>query len=214
MELEKLIDSAPEKIKKYFLHKKYEKNENIILPNEELNSFYILIKGSVKLFKDSYSGTLEIVYLQNSTTCFGEVEMFSNKSCSWGLKAKTACKMLLVPKEYVYEWMKLDFNFNLFLMKQLSEKLTGANSLLERVYFFGIKDRILISIYSHHKKNDLNILTKDQLLFEVCAPVRSLNRSIEKCIEDGFFDYNEKQFTINSLDKLEKHVNKIGILTV
>lgn len=211
MELKKLIDSAPEKVKEYFVYKNYEKEEVIILPKEKMNCLYILTEGTVKLFKDSYSGTLETAYLQKSKACFGEVEIFYSKSSSLGIKAETNCKILIVPKEYVYEWMKLDFNFTSFLMKQLSEKLIGANTLLERVYFFGIKDRILISIYSHYKKNNLNSLTKDYLSFEVCAPIRSLNRSIGKCIEEGFIDYKEKQFVINSLEKLEKYLNKFDL---
>lgn len=211
MELKKLIDSAPEKVKKYFVYKNYEKEERIFLQNEKINSLYILTEGTVKLFKDSYTGTLETAYLQKSKACFGEVEIFNDIPSTLGIKTETNCKMLMVPKEYVYEWMKLDFNFTSFLMKQLSKKLIGAGTLLEKVYFFGIKDRILINIYTHYKKNDLNALTKDYLSFEVCAPIRSLNRSIEKCIEEGFIDYREKRFVINSLEKLEKYINKFDL---
>ncbi|HYE82175.1 MAG TPA: hypothetical protein VEG39_08415 [Clostridia bacterium] len=48
-------------------------------------------------------------------------------------------------------------------------------------------------------------MTKQKLSEEVCTPIRSLNRSIRECIEEGFITYKDKSFHIADRTKLEEH---------
>ena len=69
-----------------------------------------------------------------------------------------------------------------------------------------VKDRILVSMHNHHKVGDLDRMTKHILSSEVHAPIRSLNRSVAQCINEGFISYKNKQFSISSIERIEKHL--------
>jgi len=102
--------------------------------------------------------------------------------------------------------MKIDFNFNFYIIKQLASKLTISSDTTAKLLLLTVKDRILLSIHNHYKIGDLDNLTKRILSSEVCAPIRSLNRSIAQCINEGTISYKDKKFTINSIEEIEKYL--------
>jgi len=102
--------------------------------------------------------------------------------------------------------MKIDFNFNLYIMKQLASKLTSSSDTTAKLSLLTVKDRILLSIHNHYKIGDLDNLTKQILSSEVCAPIRSLNRSIAQCINEGLISYKNKKFAITSIEEIEKYL--------
>lgn len=207
MDLKKLVYNAPEHIKKEFIYKKHEKGSLIIFPNEENNFLYILTNGSAEVYWQSYAGAMISLYIFNSYSCFGELEIFNKEIKTLSVIAKTNCETIAIHKKYVYEWMQIDFDFSFYIVEQLAEKLINSSNNAVKVSFLTVKDRILSSIYTHFKIGDLNNLTKQALSSEVCAPIRSINRSIAQCIDDGFINYEDKRFSVKSIDKLEKYLD-------
>ncbi|BFH64304.1 hypothetical protein PAJ34TS1_48960 [Paenibacillus azoreducens] len=102
--------------------------------------------------------------------------------------------------------MKIDFNFNLYIIKQLASKLILSSETVTRLSLLTVKDRILLSIHNHYKIGDLEHLTKQTLSSEVCAPIRSLNRSIAQCIDEGLINYRDKKFSVYSINEIEKYL--------
>ncbi|MFA1736108.1 hypothetical protein [Lysinibacillus fusiformis] len=91
-------------------------------------------------------------------------------------------------------------------MKQLASKLTLSSDTTAKLSLLTVKDRILLSIHNHYKIGDLDYLTKQILSSEVCAPIRSLNRSISQCINEGLINYKNKKISIRSLEELANHL--------
>lgn len=209
MKLQELIDNAPGYIKKNFIHRKYKKGSFIIHPYEENKYLYIIIDGSAEVYNQTYAGTILSLYQYNSYSCFGEIEIFNKEIKTLGVIAKTNCEVIVIHKNIVYEWMKSDFNFTLYILEQLSTKLILSSDSLSKISLLTIKDRILCSIHTHYKIGDLDKLSKHKLANEVCAPIRSLNRSIAKCIQENYINYKDKKFTVISTKKLEKHVESL-----
>lgn len=203
--LKYLMDTAPSEVRSNFINKKYRKGSNIMLPNNNNDYLYIIVDGKAEVYREDYSGALISIYNYNSYNLFGELELFNEKIITFGITAKTDCEIILVHKSLVYEWMKNDFNFTKYILEQLSLKLVESSSTALRLSLLSIKDRILYSIYTHNKIGDLKDLTKEKLSQEVYAPIRSLNRSIKECIEDGYIIYKDKKFYITQIDKLEKY---------
>lgn len=206
MNLQEIVNNAPESIKKKFIHRKYKKGNIIIQPYEENNYLYILVNGSAEVYRQTYAGAMISLYIYNSYSCFGEVEIFNNGIKTLGIIAKTNCEIIIIHKKNVYEWMKIDFNFTFYMLEQLAAKLISSSDTSARLSLLTVKDRILCSIYAHYKIGDLDSLTKQTLSSEICAPIRSLNRSVNDCINEEYIDFKEKRFTVNSIEKLEKHV--------
>jgi CRP-like cAMP-binding protein len=209
MDLQELVNNAPENIKKEFIYRKYKKGSFIIQPYEENNYLYILIDGSAEVYRQNYAGTMISLYLYNSYSCFGEVEIFNNNIKTLGVIAKINCETITIHKKNVFEWMRTDFNFTFYIVEQLAAKLISSSDVTSKLSFLIVKDRILCSIYAHYKIGDLDSLTKQLLSSEVCTPIRSLNRSISQCINEKYIDFKEKKFTVNSIEKLENYVENL-----
>ncbi len=207
MDLKNIVAAVPEHIKKEFIYKRYHKGGSIVLPDEANDYLYILIEGKAEVYSQSYSGSYISLYLFESYSCFGEVEIFNNKFKTLGVIARTECETISVNKDAVIEWIKADINFTLYLVEQLSEKLIHSTNTTAKLSLLTVKDRVLDSIYIHHKIGDLDRLTKEKLSCEVCVPVRSLNRSIAQCVEEGLIDIINKRIVINSKENLEKYYN-------
>ncbi|MFJ7922249.1 Crp/Fnr family transcriptional regulator [Lysinibacillus fusiformis] len=206
MDFQAIVNDAPAHIKKEFIYRKHTKDSPIIHPHEQNNYLYILTTGTAEVYRQSYEGAMLSLYIYDSYSCFGEIEIFNEKMKTLGVIAKQNCETIAIHKTMVYEWMKIDFNFNIYIVKQLASKLTLSSNTTAKLSLLTVKDRILLSIHNHYKIGDLDYLTKQILSSEVCAPIRSLNRSISQCINEGLIHYKNKKFSIHSLEELEKHL--------
>ncbi|ODV56117.1 MULTISPECIES: Crp/Fnr family transcriptional regulator [Lysinibacillus] len=206
MEFQAIVNDAPAHIKKEFIYRRHTKGSPIIHPHEQNNYLYILTTGTAEVYRQSYEGAMLSLYIYDSYSCFGEIEIFNDKMKTLGVIAKQNCETIAIHKTKVYEWMKTDFNFNFYIVKQLASKLTLSSDTTAKLSLLTVKDRILLSIHNHYKIGDLDYLTKQILSSEVCAPIRSLNRSISQCINEGLINYKNKKFSIRSLEELENHL--------
>ncbi|MFP3846327.1 Crp/Fnr family transcriptional regulator [Priestia filamentosa] len=206
MNFKNIVNEAPVQIKKEFIYRKHKKDSLIIHPHEQNNHLYILTTGIAEVYRQTYSGTMVSLYIYDSYSCFGEIEIFNDNIKTLGVIAKQNCETIAIHKTKVYEWMKIDFNFNFYIIKQLASKLILSSDTAARLSLLTVKDRILLSMHNHYKIGDLDNLTKQILSSEVCAPIRSLNRSIAQCINEGFINYKGKKFSINSIEEIEKYL--------
>lgn len=209
MQLNKLLEKAPEAIKHSFESKSYSEGKLIISRDEMVKYLYILTEGVCEVYHQNFSGALLSYTLMRAYCCFGEVELINNKLKPMSVIAKTDCQMLLLKRPFVLQWMKLDFNFNLYLFEQLAEKLRDNSEKLFRISSFTVKDRILYSLYTHYKIGDLEQLTKKQISYEAATPLRSINRAIALLNEEGWIEYKKKQFFVQFPKKIETYLTKI-----
>lgn len=209
MNLKNLVENAPITVRSSFIHKKYSKNASIILPGEENHYLFILTSGSADVIMHSFSGTVLTFFNYQAFSCFGELELFNKNTKTFSITTQTECETILIPKNKVFEWMQLDFDFTKYLIEQLTDKLLKNSNALINVSLLSIKDRLLNNIYSHYLTKDLSILTKETICSETCIPLRSLNRAIVECKYDGFIDFKDKTFQILSPSKLESYLKSL-----
>lgn len=211
MNLKNIVNHAPAQIKKDFTFRTHEKGSLILHPDEQNDYLFILTTGMAEVYRQSYVGTMFSLYIYHSYSCFGEIEIFNENIKTLGVIAKQKCETIAIHKEKVFEWMKSDFDFNLYIVKQLASKLTLSSDIAAKLSLLTVSDRVLLSIHNHYKMGDLHTLTKQILSSEVCAPIRSLNRSIAQCVSEGLIIYKDKKFHVNSITKLEKHVESYSL---
>ncbi|SHE37263.1 cAMP-binding domain of CRP or a regulatory subunit of cAMP-dependent protein kinases [Seinonella peptonophila] len=211
MNFGKIVNNAPAHIRKSFTYRTYKKGSIILHPGEQNNYLYILTTGIAEVFRQTYAGTMLSVFIYQSYSCFGEIEIFNENVKTLSVIAKQNCEIIAIHKEKVYEWMKMDFNFNFYIVKQLASKLILSSDIVAKLSLLTVKDRVLLSIYNHYKMGDLHNLTKQVLSSEACAPIRSVNRSIAQFVNEGFIDYKDKNFYVKSVIELEKNVECISL---
>jgi CRP-like cAMP-binding protein len=209
VDLRKIVDNAPDSIKKEFVSKNFKKGSLIISPSEKIKDLYILIEGNTEIYNQNFSGNILLYSSNDAYSCFGEVELFNDNLKPLSVLAKTDCKIILLRKNIVHQWMKLDFDFNLFLFEHMAFKLNNNSDKISQISFMTVQDRVLYSLYTHYRIGDLILFTKKQLSGEACAPLRSVNRAISRCVDEGFIVYKNKKIQICSVDKIEAYLEKL-----
>lgn len=198
-----LAKRAPASIKEQFKYKYYSAGTQIISSTGVSNTFlYIITSGIAEVFKASPCGSVISVNTFGAGDVFGEVEIFSPDFKPYNVHTKTDCGIILVKKETVFQWMREVFEFNLFLCEMLTRRMYITSDSMSRLALLPIKERILGCISSHYLSGTLDTLTKEELVSQVRAPLRSINRVIKECINEGLIDYNKKKFHVKDEKKL------------
>jgi len=209
MNLRTLVENAPKSVKEEFTYKKYKKGNFIIHPDETNEYLFILTKGSTEVYRQSYLGSMLSLYVNDTYSFFGELEVFNKDIKTFIVIARTDCEVIIIHKKTVHEWMKADFDFSLYIVEQLAGKLIEISNKASKLSLLTVKERVLISIHSHYRIGDLEQLTKQMLSNEVCAPIRSVNRAIFQCIDEKLIDYKKKKFEVISKDVIEKQIENV-----
>lgn len=208
-EIETIVNEAPEAVKTKFKYRTFDAGDILVFPKGKNDLIYILTDGIAEVYRENELGRLMSITQLHSYSIFGEVEVFGQYLNTAGIIAKTSCSVITLNKVVVRYWLEQDSRLSIALIKQLCDKLLSNTSSLEKLMLLNIEDRILCSIYSHFKIGDLKSLTKEELCIEVCAPRRSINRSLNICIEAGYINYQNKEFIVIDEFLLFKHVEPL-----
>jgi len=204
MNFERIVKRAPSVIANSFIKKNYKQGETILHPDEENDQLYILTSGTIDIFKQAYNGTVIAIRSYSAYTYFGEMELFNRDYRTVNVAAKTNCSVLLLEKEKVLQWIHLDPDLAIHFIEELTTRLANTSNIRLKLSLLTIKERLLYSLYTHHQIGDMDQLSKKQLCDEVSAPIRSLNRSLAECIEEGLIRYEQRKFSILDYDQLKR----------
>lgn len=191
-----LIDLIDNDIKKKLRKKKYSANSTILYAEKENKYVYFLTEGVAEAYIQSPQGTFATLYLYKAGSFFGEVEQFYDGRKPVEVTAITDCVVEILYKEDFLDWLKINFEAVKFIIKEISYKLIINAELVENILLLTVKERLLRCIAIHHYRKSLDSLTKEQLSKEVNTPIRSINRAIAECSNQGIISYTNKKILI------------------
>lgn len=201
----KLAASAPPEIRKEFQQREYPAGACIISPGQmPACCLYIIRSGVVEVQKESGDGNAIVVNAFSTGEVFGEVEIFSPEYKPYEVRAKTACSILVMNKETAFHWMREVFDFDLYLCEMLTRRMYVTSDSMSRIALLPIRERVLGCIWSYYSSGQLSSLTKEELVSQVRAPLRSVNRVVRGCIQQGIIDYRKKCFVVKDAEALER----------
>ncbi len=196
----------PESVSKRLIRKYYKAGSPIILAEMENNYVYFLVEGSAEAAVLHCSGAIASVYLYETGGIFGEIEPFYEGVKPVTITALTPCVVDILYKDDFIHWLKEDFEATKVLISLIALKLVRSSERIEEMTILSVRERVLrcVAVYQH--KNILNRLTKSLLANETGAPVRSINRAIAQCAEQGLFYYTNGKFHVKDSMALKNHL--------
>ena len=210
-QLKELVDQAPEHIRGRF-HKKFFPAGSLILPaSDSSECLYIIDSGSIEVLKESYSGMNISVNVFEAGSFFGEIEIFCPELTPYKVRAKTDCMCILVPKDTVFAWMQEEFAFTHFICETFSRRLYLTSDSMSRIAMLPLKQRILGCHESQYRMGTLPTFTKQMLVAQIRAPLRSVNRILRDCANEGIIDYRHKTFFVLNEDALTSYAKEYEI---
>ncbi len=209
--LKELAAHAPEPIRKEFQNHIFQKGALILPSKSGEQFFYIIGSGAVEVLKESYSGAFISVNTFEEGSFFGEIELFCPELAPYKVRAKTNCSLTLVPKETVFAWMQTDFAITRFICETFSRRLYFTSDSMSRIAMLPLKQRILGCIHAQYHTGQLASFTKQHLVSQTRAPLRSVNRILRDCINEGIIAYRKKTFIVLDEKTLEIYAREYEI---
>lgn len=209
MNVQELISHAPKQVAPYFDTRIYAKGSSILKPDESNSFLYLLLEGTAEVYQYTFNGMFISLYRYGNNSCFGEVELYCESRTTLGVTAIDTCRIVKLSKEGVEIWIREDKHFCEFLLRQMALKIAENSDAYIRNSSMELKDRVLYCLYRHERMGTLSSLTKDQLMNEVCTPIRSLNRILSQYREEGLIDYDKRRFHIVDKEKFLDAADKL-----
>jgi len=212
MSLDTILQKAPDQIQEKFIKNHFPQGSHILFAGEANDFLFFLMKGKAEVYTLNRDGVMLSLNTYHALSFFGEYEIFDPKSTTASIIAKTPCDIIKLHKKDLFQWMKTDFALTLEILGHFASDVIKSHRMNTNLAQLTIQERVLVSIYSHFTIGNLHALSKQILIQEAYAPLRSVNRAIASLKKEGLIDYSNKQFIIVNKGLLEAAVNQINTL--
>lgn len=119
------------------LIRNYRKGEIIFLEGNEYKGFFIVVKGTVKVYKISPQRKELIIHLVKPLNTFADVQLFEGKIYPVNAQAEEDCTLLFVPQQ---EFLKLLNDNSAICIKMLAGFALRMRELAARVEELSLKE--------------------------------------------------------------------------
>lgn len=203
-----LIDFLDADFYELLLKKTIKKGQTILYAEQKNDYLYFLLAGTAEATILDEQGHVSTLYLYRKGDFFGEFEPFYTGSRPVEITAFTTCDVYLLHHSDFLRWLESNFTATKFFIGELSKKLILNATLIDQMTHLTIKERILNSVARHQADHTLEYLTKKQLLKEVNAPLRSLNRELNNLQNEQIIEYNQQKITVLNSQIIQAHLQE------
>lgn len=199
--------------------KKFSKGEMIFFDTEPYQGFYIVIEGSVKIFKITKDGREHIIYFIYPFNTFAEVplleqyEKIKNDEFTYPANAmalESDTKLILIRANVFYNIMEKNKTICLKMMSSLAKRLRHLNGYIENITH-DVPKRIAKYLLTEQskflKENKSQIeltISKHDLAAYLGTIDETLSRALKKFQDDNLIKVEGKKIIINDKIALKK----------
>ncbi len=206
-EIEKIFEEQILKSMELF---EFCQGELIYAPGEDIEYFYFLVKGKLKILFNLSNGRRLLLRFSNPFSIIGDVEVSGKLKVKTEISPVDSAYLLALPKNLMREKCLDNPKFLNFLVENLSYKLYTTSNSMALNLSYPLKARFasyLISISSDEfmKKRVEEIRsTKLTEISEILGcSYRQLSRVIKKLKEEKIISFEDKKITIEDFEKLK-----------
>ncbi len=181
----------------------FEKNEFIIRSGDDLDSFYFLISGKIRIFQDYENGKRMLIRIFDSYTVLGDIEYFNEIPAMSSCQCVETVKVIKVPYRYIDSKYKDNITFLKNILLQLSSKvlLTNEQAILNNVYSLETRlSSYILSLLDESNNVELPPLT--DVSNHLGTSYRHLTRTLKNLIDEGIIMKKNKLIKVLDRRKL------------
>lgn len=192
--------------------KNYKKNELIFSEGDEFKGFYILLEGSVKIYKISIEGRESILHFIKPSESFGDVPLFEGGNYPVNAQVISDSTLVFIPNKEFIKLIKnnstICFNMLIGFSKKLRRLTQKVNELSTKEVTNRFAYYLLEEIKKSGKENlpepviRLNISKKDIASY-IGTITDTLSRMLKKLQAEKIIRVSGKSIFILNLKKLK-----------
>lgn len=212
-----LFSGLPEhqlkEIEQITVHKNYKKGDFIFYEGDDGNGFYVVVEGTVKIFKVSSEGKEQILHIFGPGEPFGEVPVFSGQSFPANSEAIVGTHLLYFPRSAIVDLITANPSLALNMLAVLSMRLRQFTVQIEHLSLKEVPARLaayLIYLAEEQGSEDsvtLNI-SKGQLASLLGTIPETLSRIFARMNRQNLIEVKDRNIRLldqNRLGELAEH---------
>ncbi len=199
-----LYHNAPASLKRKMHEESYKRGQLILSMGDQPQQVYIVLAGQAEVTTYTSEGRAFSLSYFGPWELFGEIEALQPQLPSLQVAALTDCRTIAIPHAVLFEWMRADFEFNLFLCRLLVQRLDTSYKRETRLFLMPQRIRVLWRLDSLAKSGELDAVTKADLCSELVIPLRSLNRIVAGLCAEGLIRFSKKRFAVPDPARLRR----------
>ncbi len=214
-----LSDEELDKVCSVSSARNYSKGEMIFFETEPYLGFYVVLEGSIKIFKITGDGREHIIHFVYPFNTFAEVPMFeqyekiqkdefSYPANAMSLESDT--RLMLVRAGAFYELLRNNHEISLKMLSALSKRLRHLNTYIER-RTKDVPHRLAEYLVRecmkgpHDANESIEIdISKHDLASYLGTINETLSRAFKKFQDEGLIVSKGKHIIVNDIKKLKK----------
>ena len=172
------------------------------------NGFYMVEKGTIKVFKLSFEGKEQILHIYGPGHTFGEVPVFEGKNFPASSMALEKSVIIFLPREKFVTLITSTPGLGMNLLADLSKRLREFTIQIENLSLKEVPARL--SAYfltlSREQKNQKKVLlpiSKAQLSNLIGTTPETVSRVLKKMMDSSLIDVQTKTIVIKDMEGLQ-----------
>lgn len=201
------------KISSFSKLKSFDKHDRIFNEDEFYLGFYILLKGSVKVFKLSRNGKESVLHIIRPLTAFADIPLFEGGNYPVSAEALEESLTLFIPKEKFLELIYTEPDISLKMLAGFAKRLKSLINQLEDISSKEVPARLAKYLLNEIKTAGMEktpepfvklTIPKLTIAAYIGTITETLSRAFKKLQDEGIIRVNGKKIFVKDLNGLKE----------
>lgn len=193
--------------------RRFDKNELIFNEGDDYKGFFILLKGTVKIFKLTSAGKETVVHIIKPFTVFADIPLFEGTNYPVSAQAIEEGLALFLPKPGFLELLKKNQEISLRMLAGFAKRLKSLVSQLEDISTREVPNRLARYLLGEIKAAGNEKLAepfvkltipKSTIAAYIGTITETLSRTFTKLQQEGIIRVKGKVIFISDIKKLKE----------
>ena len=192
---------------------KFKKNDFIFYDGDAYNGFYILLKGSVKIFKNSSEGKESVLHIIKPLNAFADVPLFEGGNYPANSQTLEESIIIFIPKDGFLSLIKEEPEMSLRMISGFAKRLRELTYKIEKFSSKEVINRLAEYLLKEIRVNKTDKLEEPFLRLSVPKHTiaayigtisETLSRTLKKLQVDGIIKVKGKTIIVTDYLRLKK----------
>jgi len=192
-------------------HRRYARRETVFREGDRADGFFVVVSGSVKVFKLSEDGKEQVLHILEAGQSFAEATIFEGGAFPASAEALVACELLFLPKRPFTELLGESPGMALRLLASMSRWLKRMTDLVENLALRVVEARLVFFVAEEMKQRGLPLrdgavyelpVGKNVLASRLGTVPETFSRTLKKLQEEGKIQVKGNRILIRKAESL------------
>lgn len=189
------------------------KNELVFMEGQEYKGFYIVLKGTVKVFKTSESGKETVLHIVKPLNAFADVPLFEGGCYPVNAQTETETMLMFVPRREFIEVLENNISMCLKMLSGFAKKMRSLTRKIEDLSLKEVINRLaaylVLEVENSTRRNlpepfvKLTI-SKGTLAAYLGTITETLSRTFHRLEEENIIRVDAKKIFILDYQRLQE----------